>query len=80
MGISFIPEPFLMNPEKKKALKAHIQAIASILYEDTSPEQLSDLETIENIVRDRIIEYVSPEIGIFLSKKQQEQMPEESEN
>ncbi len=48
-----------MNPEKEKALKEHIQAlcasqqrfaIAKILYEETSPEQLKDLETIEATV------------------------------
>ncbi len=61
-----------MNPEKEKALKEHIQAIALILYEETSPEQLRDLETIETTVRHQVTEYVSPEIGIFLSKEQQE--------
>lgn len=69
-----------MNPEKEQALKEHIQAIAKILYEETSPEQLRDLETIEATVHDQITEYVSPEIGIFLSNKQQAQVPEELEN
>lgn len=35
-----------MNSEKEKALKEHIQAIAKILYEETSPEQLKNLEAI----------------------------------
>ncbi|HAX89108.1 MAG TPA: hypothetical protein DCY91_23290 [Cyanobacteria bacterium UBA11370] len=69
-----------MNPSQEKALKEHIQAIAKILYEQTSPEQLKDLETIEATVRQQVTEYVSPELGIFLSKKRQEQAPEESEN
>lgn len=69
-----------MNPEKEKALKEHIQAIAKILYEETSPEQLRDLETIEATVHHQVTEYVSPGIGIFLSKKQLELVPEESEN
>lgn len=69
-----------MNPEKEKALKEHIQAIAKILYEETSPEQLKDLETIEATVHHQVTEYVSPELGIFLSKKQQEQAPEESDS
>ena len=78
-----------MNPEKEKVLKEHIQAIcasqqrfaiAKILYEETSPEQLKDLETIEATVHHQITEYVSPELGIFLSKKQQEQAPEESDS
>ncbi len=69
-----------MNPEKEKALKEHIQAIAKVLYEETSLEQLTNLETIEATVHHQVTEYVSPEIGIFLSKKQLELVPEESEN
>lgn len=66
-----------MNPEKEQALKEHIQAIAKILYEETSAEQLRDLEAIEATAHDQITEYVSPEIGIFLSNKQQAQVPGE---
>jgi len=77
-----------MNPSQEKALKEHIQAIcrphalafAKILYEQTSPEQLKDLEAIEATVRQQVTQYVSPELGIFLSKKRQEQALEESEN
>jgi hypothetical protein len=69
-----------MNSQKEKALKEHIQAIANILYEETSPEQLRNLETIEATVHHQVREYVSPEIGIFLSKKQQKQVPEKSEH
>ncbi len=69
-----------MTPEKEKALKEYIQAIAKILYEETSPEQLRDLESIEATVRHQVTEYVSPQIGIFLSSKQQGQVLEESGN
>lgn len=69
-----------MNPSQEKALKEHIQAIAKIFYEQTSPEQLKDLEAIEATVRQQVTQYVSPELGIFLSKKRQEQTLEESEN
>lgn len=69
-----------MNREQEKALKEHIQEIAKILYQETSPEQLKDLETIEATVRQQMTEYVSPEIGIFLSKKRQEQVLGEAEN
>lgn len=69
-----------MTPEKEKALKEHIQAIAKILDEETSPEQLRNLESIEATVGHQVTEYVSPEIGIFLSNKQPEQVPEESGN
>ena len=43
-----------MTPEKEKALKEYIQAIAKILYEETSPEQLRDLESIEAAVRHQV--------------------------
>ena len=78
-----------MTPEKEKALKEYIQAIcasqqrfaiAKILYEETSAEQLTDLESIEAIVRHQVTEYVNPHIGFFLSNKQPEQAPEESES
>jgi hypothetical protein len=72
--------PFLMTPEKERALKEHIQAIAKILYEETSPEQLRDLESIEATVRHQVTQYVSPAIGIFLSNKQPGRVPEESGN
>lgn len=69
-----------MNPSQEKALKEHIQAIAKILYEETSPEQLKDLESIEATVHQHLTEYVSPELGVFLSKKRQEQAKEELES
>ena len=40
-----------MTPEKKQALQEHVQAIANILYEETSPEQLKNLEILEEAVR-----------------------------
>ena len=63
-----------MTPEKQQALEGHIQAIANILYEETSPEQLKNLEILEETVRQQMLEHVSPQIGVFLSKKQQELM------
>jgi len=67
-----------MTPEKEQALKEYIQGIAQILYEETSPEQCRDLESIEATVRHQVTEYVSPQIGIFLSNEQAEQVPEEA--
>lgn len=57
-----------MSPEKAKELKVYLQAIAAILYEETSPEELTTLEEIEQTVRQKVLKHVSPEIGIFLSK------------
>jgi hypothetical protein len=36
--------------------------------------QLTNLEGIEKTVRSQILEYVSPEIALFLLSKQQEQL------
>lgn len=61
-----------MTPEKQQALQKHIEAIAKILYEETSPEQVKNLEILEVTVRQQMLDHVSPQIGVFLSKKQQE--------
>jgi hypothetical protein len=58
-----------MTPEKKQALQEHIQAIAKILYEDTSPERLTSLAAIESAVRSQMQKHVMPEVGVFLSKR-----------
>ena len=62
-----------MTPEKEKALIEHISAIAKILYEDTSPSELTSLENIETVVREKLLTHVSPQVGFFLSKKSQKQ-------
>jgi hypothetical protein len=69
-----------MTPENAIALKAHVQAIAAILYEDTSPEELNTLEEIEQTVRQKVLKHVSPEIGVFLSNQSQGQQQAEKEN
>ena len=54
-----------MTPEKAKELKAYLQAIAAILYEETPQEKLNTLEEIEQTVRQKVLKHVSPEIGVF---------------
>ena len=56
-----------MNPEQQQALQEHIQAIAQILYDDTSPEQLTSLAGIEQAVRQHMQKHVMPAVGVFLS-------------
>ncbi|MBC6476436.1 MAG: hypothetical protein GDA56_00150 [Hormoscilla sp. GM7CHS1pb] len=46
-----------------------MDAIGEIIYEETEPNQLKDLETIEKTVRDKIQSHVSPQIGSFFIKK-----------
>lgn len=61
-----------MTPQQVEALKQHVDAMAEILYADTDPETLKTLEGIEQTVRDKLLEHVSPQVGIFLSATRQE--------
>lgn len=54
-----------MTPEKQQALQEHIQAIAKILYEDTSPEKLTSLAAMEEAVRSQMQKHVMPEVGFL---------------
>ena len=56
-----------MDADKPQQIQAHACAIAVLLYNETTPEQLATLEGIEGVVRGQILEHVSPEIGLFLS-------------
>lgn len=58
-----------MTPEKQARLKACIQEIAAILYEETNAKELMTLESIEKTVRHQMLEHVSPQIALFLSSK-----------
>lgn len=58
-----------MDAEKKAQLQTHARAIAALLYEETDPEQVKTLTGIEETVRGQLLEYVGPEIGVFLSKR-----------
>lgn len=69
-----------MNPEQEQALKAHLQAIAKILYDDSDPDAMQTLEGIEMTVRQKIQEHVSPELGIFLLEQLQRQQQGELDN
>lgn len=69
-----------MTPEQEKALKAHAEAIAEILYEESDPEAMKTLEGIELNVREQMQKHVSPKLGSFLSKKLQEPKPGNREN
>jgi hypothetical protein len=61
-----------MTPEQEQVLKAHLQSIAQILYDDSDPEAMKTLEGIEMTLRQQIQAHVSPELGSFLSKPLQE--------
>jgi hypothetical protein len=61
-----------MTPSEEKKLAEHIDAIAKILYNQTKPEQVETLAQIEETVREQTLQYISPQIGFFLSNKEQE--------
>jgi hypothetical protein len=64
----------MMSPEERQEILLHTQAIAKILYKNTPIEELTSLGKIEEMVRDKMQEYVMPEVGIFLSKILPEKM------
>lgn len=68
-----------MTPEKQKELNQHLQAIAEILYEEADETQLSNLAEIEKTIRGQTLEYITPELGVFFSKRRQEHHQEEPE-
>lgn len=68
-----------MDIDKQAQIKAHARAIAALLYEESNPEDLQTLAGIEAVVRGQILEQVSPEIGIFLSKQLAAPQPDDNE-
>ena len=68
-----------MNLEKGQAIKAHVDAIAALLYEEANQEELKTLAGIEKSVRDLALEHVMPQMGIFLSKQSQVQQLDEND-
>ena len=78
MNIEVAPSP-KMNPENEKKLQEHLREIAKILYEEADAKNLDSLAGIEKTIREQTLQYIGPQLGVFFSKKQQEQQPEESE-
>lgn len=62
-----------MNQEQQKRLKACLQELSTLLYEEADKSQIAALEGIEKTVRSQVLELVSPEIALFLSNKQPKQ-------
>jgi hypothetical protein len=62
-----------MTPEESERLQGCIQEMSEILYRNTPADALTTLETIEQTVRQQMLEQVSPKVGVFLSKRQRAQ-------
>lgn len=69
----------MMTPEEMARVKACSQEIAEILYRNSAESELSDLDGIEKSVRRQMLEYVSPEVALFLSQLKLEPPKAESE-
>lgn len=66
-----------MKPANQKKLQKHLQAIAKILYQESEAKESQSLAEIEKTIRAQTLEYITPELGFFFSKKQQELHREE---
>lgn len=69
----------MMNEKDRRRMEACIQEVAEILYRNTSTKELINFERVEQAVRTKILEEVSPKVAFFLSNKLQEQKKEGKE-
>jgi hypothetical protein len=67
-----------MNTDQKEEIDQHLKAIAQILFDNTSEEQLSNFEGIETALRDHWLTTLGPAVGSFFLNQQQE--PEQDES
>ena len=61
-----------MIPSDQQQLKAHLKAVAKIIYRNTDPTELKTFESREKSVRQKMLSEVSPEIGNFFFQQYQE--------
>lgn len=66
-----------MKLSNQKKLQKHLQAVAKILDRESEVRELDSLAGIEKTIRAQTLEYITPELGVFFLKKQQEQQQEE---
>jgi len=69
----------VMTPAEQVELEACLKRASEILYNNSDTENLKNLEDIENTVRKKILEEVSPRIGVFLSSEKLKQIVEKKE-
>jgi len=68
-----------MTPEDSKRLETCLLEAAEILYRNTQTKELTSFESLEQTVRNKILEQVGPKIAFFLLKKSLEQKKVEKE-
>lgn len=60
-----------MTPEDSQRLEACLLEAAEILYQNTPAYEMTNFESLEKVVRTKMLEQVSPKIALFLSNKSQ---------
>jgi hypothetical protein len=68
-----------MTPEDQNRLKAHLKEVASILYKNTDSTEMSNFESMEKSLPQKILSEVGPELGSFFFQQHQELKQEERE-
>jgi hypothetical protein len=61
-----------MPSENEKRIQELSKELGECLYQQSQIKEFKGLGEIEETVRDLMLKYISPEIGIFLSEKAQE--------
>lgn len=68
-----------MTPSEREELEVCLKRVGEILYNNSNAEKIETFEGIEKTVREQVIEYVSPQIALFFSRKRPEQKKGENE-
>ncbi len=71
----------IMTRAERLELEACLKRASEILYNNSDTDSLETLEDIEIMVRNQVLEHVSPKIALFLSAKRpklNEEKPEPS--
>ena len=68
-----------MTPSDQQRLKAHLKGVAEILYKNTDSTELSNFESIEKSLRQKMLKEVGSELGRFFFQQYQELKQEDSE-
>ena len=67
-----------MTPSDQQRLKAHLKGVAKILYRNTDLTELSNFESIEKSLRQKMLKEVGSELGRFFFQQYQELKQEDS--
>ena len=68
-----------MTPSERKRLEACLREASEILYNNSDTESITTLEDIETVVREEVLENVSPQIALFLLNEKQKRERGENE-